>query len=145
MNNWFSNFIPFDTPLMLIDPGFEDVISYVTPEHFYQAMKSIQHEDHVMIAAAKTPGIAKRLGRKVNVRSDWDNIKLDVMNYVLTYKFTKFTSHGKKLISSTGPIVEYNYWHDNYWGNCTCYKCEDIVGQNHLGRLLENIRLKLIN
>jgi len=143
LKNWFSNFVPFDTPLITVDPGFEDAISYITPEHFYQAMKSVSHADHLLIASAKTPGLAKKFGRRLVVRPDWDSVKLNFMFYALVYKFTKNTSHGQKLINTPGPIVEYNYWHDNYWGDCICEKCENIVGQNWLGRILENIRTKI--
>lgn len=38
-------------------------------------------------------------------------------------------------------IVEGNYWHDNYWGNCTCDKCKNIEGQNKLGKILMKIRM----
>jgi len=140
--NWFSNFIAFDIPLIYIDPGHPP-LSYNTPEHFYQAMKSLSHNEHKLIADAKTAAIAKKLGKTINIRPDWNNIKLNVMNYTLIYKFTKNTSHGQKLIKTLGPIIEYNYWHDNYWGNCTCEKCKNIIGQNYLGRILEEIRFKI--
>lgn len=37
-------------------------------------------------------------------------------------------------------IEEIVSWHDNFWGNCTCVKCENIEGQNWLGKLLMKVR-----
>ena len=40
-------------------------------------------------------------------------------------------------------IVEYNTWHDNVWGICTCERCERAVvysPQNTLGEILMEIR-----
>jgi len=34
-------------------------------------------------------------------------------------------------------------WHDNYWGNCYCFKCKDIKGVNKLGEPLMDIRSRL--
>lgn len=152
VHNWFSNFIPFDIPLIYTDLQKDIIsdeklsylpISYITPEHFYQAMKSQYHLDHQKIAAAKTAAIAKKLGKSLIVRPDWNEVKLNVMEYVLNYKFTKNTTHGQKLIKTIEPIIEYNYWHDNYWGNCTCKKCENIIKKNYLGKILEEIRFKI--
>lgn len=76
---------------------------------------------------------AKRLGRKVNLRPDWDSVKLDIMEEVLRAKFSDPVL-AKKLKDVDEPIVEDNTWHDTYWGVC------NGVGENHLGRLLEKIR-----
>jgi len=135
--HWFSNFVPFDDPMRVW--GTE----YVTPEHYYQAMKAENFVDRNKIAAAETPGKAKRLGNKVKLRENWDEQKLLFMKIALNYKFTKDTTHGKQLIKSIGSIVETNTWHDNYWGDCTCQKCENIIGQNMLGKLLMEIREEL--
>jgi ribA/ribD-fused uncharacterized protein len=136
--NWFSNFIPFDIPMCSGGLLFE------TPEHYYQAAKTPLMFQKEMIAAAKTPGQAKRLGSKVQLHSNWDSLKLSVMETVLRYKFTKDTTHGKKLIHNPEALLELNNWHDNYWGLCVCPKCNHIEGQNHLGKLLITIRNDLL-
>lgn len=138
-DNWFSNFVPFDVPYK------EDNITYITPEHYYQAMKSLDYNDWVVIASAETPGIAKRLGRKVSITTDWETRKVEIMDKILRYKFTKDTSHGKKLMECVGSIVEWNGWHDNYWGYCTCKECVGTPHINMLGKLLTIIRNELIN
>ena len=40
-------------------------------------------------------------------------------------------------------LIEGNYWHDNYWGNCLCPKCKEIEGQNQLGKILMKVRSTL--
>ena len=35
-------------------------------------------------------------------------------------------------------LIEKNYWHDNFWGVCTCGKCS--TGKNHLGTILIQVR-----
>ena len=84
--NWFSNFLPFDEPLI-----YDDVF-YKTPEHFYQALKTINSDQRRVIASAETPGRAKRLGRSVTLRQNWDTLKFDAMGWALAYKFTLKTS-----------------------------------------------------
>lgn len=136
-DNWFSNFVPFDIPYVV------DGISYPTPEHFYQAMKSDSKEVRAAIAALTTPGKAKRAGQKVKLDPNWSNRKLEVMQEALSYKFTIHTSHGKRLMETEGRIVEWNGWHDNFWGHCICPGCINEVKLNWLGCLLEERRSEL--
>lgn len=43
----------------------------------------------------------------------------------------------KEMLLSTGnaDIIEGNYWHDNFWGQCSCEKCVG-KGKNNLGKIL---------
>lgn len=43
-----------------------------TLEHWYQAQKTHNKEERERIRAASSPGIAKRLGREVKLRKDWE-------------------------------------------------------------------------
>lgn len=132
--NWFSNFIPFDKYMLYSGMYFR------TPEHFYQAMKSTNFEDCIYVYTTYSPAEAKRRGNIIKIRKDWEVVKQDIMKYALKYKFRKGTKFHKKLIETKGSIVEWNYWHDNIWGNCFCYKCEDKEGENLLGKLLMALR-----
>lgn len=76
---------------------------------------------------------AKKGGRNVPLRPDWEQIKLHVMAEALHAKFSNPQLEAK-LVSITGPIVEENTWHDTYWGCCAG------EGANYLGRLLMEIR-----
>ena len=134
--NWFSNFIYYNIPLTYKN------ISYTSPEHFYQAMKTTDPVIRQSIANSNTGGKAKRLGRKISIRSDWDDITIQVMTVAIAHR-KHDNSWIDKLISTNDEIVEWNYWHDNYWGNCICDKCLDIKGLNNLGRIIMNLRTEI--
>jgi ribA/ribD-fused uncharacterized protein len=115
---------------------------YNTVEHYFQAHKTKTLSERFQIALAKTPGEAKKLGRKCQLRDDWDQIKNEVMQKGLLYKFIN-TDLTKALIKTDCDIlIEGNYWHDNYWGDCYCPKCKSIEGKNTLGILLMELREK---
>ena len=43
----------------------------------------------------------------------------------------------KLLATGNRVLVEGNYWHDNFWGECTCEKCKATQkAENWLGKLL---------
>ena len=129
IENWFSNFLPNDKPF--IYKG----MTFYTVENFFQAMKTLDIEERKLIAAA-TPSKAKRLGRKVKLREDWEEKKLQVMEYALRIKFAPGTSWYTKLMATGNEeIVELNNWNDVYWGSTL-----DGRGENHLGKLLIKLR-----
>ena len=119
-------------------------ITYPTVEHYFQAMKTLRIEEREKIAAAPTPGQAKHMGRKVALRSDWEQIKIRVMGIALRQKFSHYPELKAKLLA-TGEeeLIEGNFWHDNTWGNCYCERCQNIKGKNELGKLLMTIRKEL--
>jgi hypothetical protein len=57
-------------------------------EHFYQSQKTLDPDWKKKILAAETPGKAKRLGRMAPLRTDWETIKLSVMERLVRKKFT---------------------------------------------------------
>ncbi len=77
---------------------------------------------------------AKKLGRKVKLRPDWDKIKDDIMSLVVNRKFTCNPQLQQKLINITNPIVEDNTWGDTYWGKV------NGNGENKLGIILTAYR-----
>jgi ribA/ribD-fused uncharacterized protein len=116
-------------------------LTYPTAEHAYQAWKTTNPSDHVRIATAETPAQAKRLGRQTKCRKNWEDIKLDVMYQIVKAKFEQNEGLMNNLLK-TGEVElrEGNVWHDNFWGNCYCSRCETITGQNNLGKILMRIR-----
>lgn len=80
---------------------------------------------------------AKRLGRRVALRPDWEESKLEVMYQLLAAKFAQHPELAEKLKATSEPIVEDNTWGDTYWGRC------NGRGQNHLGQLLERLKITL--
>jgi len=117
---------------------------YPTNEHFYQAMKTIHTKERQEISICQSAGNAKRLGNKIQLRNDWEDIKDVVMEIGLMQKFLLNRKLQKQLLlTSNKRLIEGNYWHDNYWGDCYCKKCKNIPGINRLGKLLMKIRNKL--
>lgn len=119
-----------------------------TNEHFFCIHKTFDLNDRLWIAQQPTPALAKKAagpdgidGRKIVLRSDWKEVDKHVMFTGLVLKFMNNYDIAVKLLETRGRrLVEGNWWHDNYWGNCTCVKCAHIPGQNHLGRNLELVR-----
>lgn len=90
------------------------------------------------------PSSAKRLGRRVRLRSDWEEIKDDIMYQVVKDKFTQNEILRVKLLNTGDEYLEEdNVWHDNYWGVCQCVKCQDKIGKNKLGKILMRVREEL--
>ena len=115
-------------------------IVYPTNEHFFQAMKTLDNDERRQIANCLTPGQAKRMGRRVALRSDWESVKEDVMLLGLCLKFADEQLADWLLETGDEELVEGTTWHDNEWGNCSCSKCINIEGKNKLGKLLMRVR-----
>jgi ribA/ribD-fused uncharacterized protein len=115
---------------------------YPSVEHAYQASKTLKQWDREPIRTNPDPVSAKKMGRQLQIRPDWEEVKLDIMRELLSLKFNY--PHLSQRLLQTNPkyLKEGNTWHDNFWGSCTCLKCND-VGENHLGKLLMDIRNSL--
>ena len=124
------------------DSPFEfEGITYPTNEHFFQAMKTKDLSQRMMIAFADTPGQAKRAGRRVALRKDWEQVKVDVMKQGLRLKFDSNPDLKEQLLATgNATLIEGTLWHDNEWGNCTCPQCVNIPGKNLLGKALMELR-----
>ena len=110
-----------------------------TVEHAYQAAKTKSIADAELIRMAATPGQAKRMGRKITLREDWEQIKINVMERLLQYKFYgNFGLAG--LLVETHPLelIEGNNWGDTFWGKV------NGQGNNMLGILLMELREDLL-
>ena len=123
---WLSNFHP-----VTIQVGEE---TYPSVEHAYMAAKCANPEDRKQFRnPTVTPGQAKRLGRGVKLRHDWESIKLDVMECLLRKKFLEPVLAQQLVGTGTAELIEGNTWGDRFWG-------VDGTGENHLGKLLMKIR-----
>jgi ribA/ribD-fused uncharacterized protein len=113
-------------------------VEYDTSEHAYQAAKTIDELEREVIREAKSAGAAKRLGKKVTLRDDWNSIKISVMRDVLKSKFSDPVL--AQLLIDTGDveIIESNTWGDTFWGVCNGH------GENWLGRCLMGLRASMV-
>ena len=134
-NEFLSNFYP--------SPILHEGIVYPTNEHFFQAMKTLDPAERKVIANAETPGMAKRMGRTVKLRSDWEQVKVDVMRTGLMLKFSDAKLAQKLIDTGDEELVEGNWWHDQTWGSCFCPDHCRTPGRNLLGMLLMELRKEL--
>ena len=118
-------------------------ITYHSTEAAFQAQKTLNEEDKKKFSEMD-PDKAKKAGRRVTLRSDWNDVRDKVMEEVLYEKFTQNEDLKKKLLETGDrPLREGNDWHDNYWGDCHCSECSSSPGVNKLGQLLMELRDKL--
>ena len=128
---------------MYIAPFHIGKLQYRSVENYYQASKAADMKDFVKICNCN-PYEAKRFGRKVQIRNDWEEVKNRIMLEVVFHKFNQNKSLREKLLTTNSKrLVELNWWHDNYWGDCVCKKCINIRGQNVLGNILMLVRTML--
>ena len=123
--------------------GKDDNIVYPTVEHYFQAHKTTNLDDRQKMANAKSPGLVKRAGRAIDLRPDWEKVKVGIMEEALTLKFHIPELKDQLLATGNARLIEGNTWHDNFWGNCTCPKCKMTIGENRLGVLLQKVRNKV--
>lgn len=136
-NEEFSNFYP----CIIYFKG----LKFESIEHAYVAAKSNDYFFWKIISQlpSEKAGLAKKRGRSIKLRDDWDEIKLKTMEELLRKKFSVKKFKEKLMFTGDEYLEEGNYWHDNYWGSCYCKKCKNIEGQNMLGKLLMKIRREL--
>lgn len=86
------------------------------------------------------PNLAKRKGRQVVLRPDWEQVKDKVMYDIVKCKFSMNDGLKEKLLA-TGNVmlIEGNNWNDTYWG----YDFDKKQGLNKLGNILMQVRYEL--
>lgn len=116
---------------------YVDGLKYASVEHAYQAAKSSDPSTRELIRGAKTSAIAKKLGKSVQLRPDWESTKIELMRVLVRKKFDN--PFLKPLLLATGDaeLIEGNTWNDTTWGVCRG------VGQNWLGKILMQVRDEL--
>lgn len=123
-------------------------IRYPSVEHFYVSMKCNNEQmingKHYtigdfreMIANTPSPGLVKKIGQKIKVRSDWDNKKLEFMNWAIREKFKDINLAELLVQTEDIDLIESNTWNDTFWGVC------NGKGKNHLGKILMKVRDEL--
>jgi N-glycosidase YbiA len=137
---FLSNFYPCEI--------YHKGITYPSVEHFYVASKV--NDDQLingiyytkadfkeMISKIDSPAIAKKIGQKVKIRSDWNDIRLDIMKWAVTEKFKNEELSDLLLSTDDKELIEGNYWNDTFWGIC------NGKGKNNLGKILMKVRWEI--
>lgn len=107
---------------------------YASVEHAYQAHKTLDPNAHELIRTAPSPSTAKKLGKAVQLRPDWDAVKVDLMRKFVTLKFENPFLRPLLLATADAVLIEGNTWNDTFWGVCRGQ------GQNWLGKILMDVR-----
>ncbi len=113
-------------------------LTYLNSEAAFQAQKCVDEAEKEQFTTLRTSD-AKRLGRHVQLRPDWEDVKIAIMEEIVLAKFTQNEDLKQQLLA-TGDMVleEGNTWHDLYWG----VDAKTREGQNHLGRILMREKLR---
>lgn len=125
-NNFLSNFYSINVTL--------NGVTYPTVEHAYQAAKTKDLNEREVVRIQPTAGKAKRAGKKVTLRPDWELVKVHIMEDLLRQKFQDPILKQKLIETGNKTLIEGNYWGDTFWGVC------NGIGENELGKLLMQIR-----
>lgn len=106
-------------------------------EAAFQAAKTLDVNVRKRFVGLK-PNKAKRLGKSVTLRSDWEEVKYNVMLNIVRNKFLQNPDLADKLLETGDELlVEGNTWGDRTWGRV------DGVGKNWLGEILMRVREEL--
>jgi ribA/ribD-fused uncharacterized protein len=107
---------------------------YATVEHAFQAAKCVDPAEAERVRQAPSPAAAKQIGRRVRLRADWNEARVDVMRAVLVAKFLDPDLRARLVATGKAELVEENTWGDRFWGRSRG------IGRNMLGQLLMELR-----
>lgn len=116
-----------------LSPVVFDGVTYPCVENAFQAAKTFDLEQRKPFVTLE-PGQAKRAGRKVQLREDWEQVKDSVMEDLVRQKFSQKELKDKLLATGDTYLEETNWWKDTYWGVC------NGIGKNTLGKILMKVR-----
>jgi ribA/ribD-fused uncharacterized protein len=109
-------------------------------EQKFQAAKCVDPAEAKEVLACHRPSDAKRMGKKVKLVPNWDNIRVSVMERLLREKFSPGSFLAEALLKTGNEqLLEGNYWGDVFWG----VDLKTHKGENNLGKLLMKIRNEL--
>ena len=106
-------------------------LTFTCVESAFQACKCMARANEFTVLDGYQ---AKKLGRQVPLRSDWNDIRVTIMDLLVRAKFEQNPTLIKELIHVEGEITEENTWNDTFWG------ISNGVGENNLGKILTKLR-----
>ena len=128
---FLSNFFPAEVTY--------NGLTYQNNEAAFQAQKTYSKEERIEFTTLE-PRDAKRRGRRVRLRKDWEQVKDRIMEEIVRAKFSQNEELKEQLLATgDAQLVEGNRWNDRYWG----VDIRSGVGENHLGKILMEVRSEL--
>lgn len=116
-------------------------MTFGSNEAAFQAQKCLTEEEKLPFTEYG-PGKSKGMGRRVQLRPDWEDVKVGLMEEIVRAKFTQHPELARQLLATGDKIlVEGNRWGDTCWGVDT----RTGQGENHLGKILMKVREELGN
>lgn len=125
----FSNLAPYGVEL--------DGLWYPTVEHYFQSQKFADTPYAEMVRLTEDPVFVARIGkwRQLPIRSDWEQVKDDVMKRAVLRKFELHYPIRQVLLNTGDALIVENAPNDYYWGAGS-----DGSGKNQLGCILMDVR-----
>ncbi len=118
-------------------PVMYDGLLYKNNEAAFQSAKVKDIERRKQFCELD-PSSAKKKGRNVLLRNDWEKVKDQVMYECVKDKFARNLDLQEKLLDTGNEeLVEGNTWNDTYWG------VYNDRGKNMLGKILMKVREEL--
>lgn len=129
--NFLSNF--YEAPVEVYG------LKYQNSEAAFQAQKTLNFAMRQRFTTMN-PTEAKRMGKMIILRDDWEDVKLQIMLDVVRAKFSQNPELAQKLVE-TGDLYleEGNTWGDRTWGTV------NGSGANWLGLILMKVREEMQN
>lgn len=126
---------------------FLDGEEYACVENAYQAAKYPKEERGYFRGCEAKEAIVYTIDHPANL-DGWEEVKIEVMRKLLIQKFDKELNPelcAKLLETGNKYLEETNYWQDIFWGVHVTHKNEVGNGANNLGKLIMEIRKKLMS
>jgi ribA/ribD-fused uncharacterized protein len=111
---------------------------WMTTEHYFQAAKFFETDPDYAekVRLAEDPMTAKNIARAVdNKRSDWEEVKYEIMKKCIIEKFRQHEDIRKKLLNTGDAKLIEHTKKDSVWGDGG-----DGTGTNLLGKCLMEVR-----
>ena len=122
-------------------------VSWPSVEHYFQAQKfeggvnGNEMVEKIRKSSGSSTILAHKMGRSRQspIRSDWEQVKDQVMKVALEAKIAQNENVRKLLLSTEGELM-YHTHNDKYWGDGGVGK-----GENKVGKMLMEIRERYKN
>ena len=125
LSNFYGCFIPYMG------------LRFPSVEHAFQASKSLDSNVRWQLQYCRSAGEAKQRGKMIELRPDWEEVKIQVMTDLIRNKFQCPELKQKLLDTGCAHLEEGNNYGDRFWGTVKGQ------GRNELGKILMKVRDEL--